>query len=203
MSMSFDAVSEPLSRRVASGLAKIGLALKAKAWKGATPAGLTPSQGHALSLLSEERSGMKLAALAQALGVSAPTASEMVNAMVAKGYAAKAQGPDKRSIALTLTPAGEALAERAAGWPDFLARAVETLTPSEQAVFLTGLTKIVRALQEHGDIAPQRMCVTCRYFRPNAHADADNPHHCAFVDAPFGERHLRLNCPEHVAAQAA
>ena len=47
------------------------------------------------------------------------------------------------------------------------------------------------------------MCVSCRFFQPHAHPeDAERPHHCAFVDAPFGDRALRVDCPEHDAASA-
>ncbi|MGQ0563367.1 MAG: hypothetical protein ACT443_16025 [Gemmatimonadota bacterium] len=44
----------------------------------------------------------------------------------------------------------------------------------------------------------------CRFFRPFAHPrDVDQPHHCAFVNAPFGDRALRLECSEHEPADAA
>jgi hypothetical protein len=47
-----------------------------------------------------------------------------------------------------------------------------------------------------------QMCVTCRFFRPYAHPGAAAPHHCALVDAPFGDAQIRLDCPEHQAAPA-
>jgi hypothetical protein len=47
------------------------------------------------------------------------------------------------------------------------------------------------------------MCVTCRYFRPHVHSDPERPHHCAFVDAPFGDRALRLDCRDHEAKEEA
>jgi len=201
MTAIFDAISEPIAKRVTSGLAKIAIVLRSRAWKGAGPAGVTPTQGQALGLLREAPEGMRLGALAALLAVSAPTASDAVNSLVAKGFAAKERGPDKRSIAIRLTDKGEALADRAAEWPDFLARAVEALEPEEQAGLLRALVKLIRRLQESGDIPPQRMCVTCRYFRPYAHTDPLNPHHCAYVDAPFGDRHLRLNCREQEEAE--
>ncbi|BCH22070.1 MarR family transcriptional regulator [Mesorhizobium sp. L-8-10] len=200
--MTFDAISEPIAKRVTAGLAKIALALKSRAWKGAGGAGVTPTQGQALGLLREAPKGLRLSALAELLGVSAPTASDAVNSLVSKGLAAKEAGPDKRSIALKLTPAGKTLADRTDEWPDFLTRAVESLEPDEQAGFLRSLVKIVRALQENGDIPLQRMCITCRHFRPNVHDDVLNPHHCAYVDAAFGDRHLRLNCAEQEEAPA-
>lgn len=196
MTAIFDSISEPIAKRVTAGLAKIGLVLKSRAWKGAGAAGVTPTQAQALALLREAPKGMRLGALAGLLGVSAPTASDAVNTLVGKGLAAKEPGPDKRSVALKLTPKGEAVADCAAEWPGFLARAVDELEATEQAALLRSLVKLIRTLQENGDILPQRMCVTCRYFRPYAHADSIAPHHCAYVDAPFGDRHLRLNCAE-------
>ncbi|MBM3542579.1 MAG: MarR family transcriptional regulator, partial [Alphaproteobacteria bacterium] len=44
--MPFDA--EPIEKRVATGLAKLGLAIKAQSWRGAGAASLTPTQGQAL-----------------------------------------------------------------------------------------------------------------------------------------------------------
>ena len=198
----FDAISEPIARRVTAGLAKIGGVLHSHAWKGAGAAGVTPTQGQALGLLREAPDGMRLAELAGMLGISAPTASEAVTSLVQKGLAVKAPGPDRRSIALLLTAAGEDLADRTRDWPDFLAQAVDTLEPREQADLLRCLVKVIRALQLHGDVPQQRMCVTCRYFHPFAHADGAAPHHCAYVDAPFGDRHLRLACAEHEEAPA-
>jgi hypothetical protein len=58
--------------------------------------------------------------------------------------------------------------------------------------------KMIRALQDGGQIPLSRMCVTCRYFRENAHEQGP-PHHCAFVDAPLGVAELRMDCNEHEA----
>lgn len=200
MTAIFDALSEPVARRVAAGLSKIGLALRSRAWKGAGPAGVTPTQGQALAFLRDAPAGLKLGALASLLGVSAPTASDTVNALAAKNLVLKTPGPDKRSLTLKLTAQGESLAGHADEWPAFLAEAIDVLPPAEQAGFLRSLVKIVRTLQKSGDIPVQRLCVTCRFFQPYAHEDGDSPHHCGFVDAAFGDRHLRLNCKEQEAA---
>lgn len=200
MSAIFDSISEPIARRVTTGLAKIGLVLRSRAWKGAATAGVTPTQGHALGLLRDAPDGMRLAALAKLLGISAPTASDAMNSLVAKGLVAKMPGADLRSISLVLTADGEAAADRTREWPGFLAEAVDTLPPEEQAGLLRGLVKVIRALQVKGDIPPQRMCVSCHFFRPFVHQDGLNPHHCVYVDAAFGDRHLRLNCGEHQTA---
>lgn len=199
--MSENAFSEePIGSRVVTGLSKISLALKTQAWKGASQQGLTPTQGQILALLAQ-KGERRLGEVAFLLGITPATASDAVKVLTAKGLVAKGKGPgDARSVSLSLTPQGLAEAERTALWPDFLLAAVESLEPEEQRVFLRGLVKMIAALQEQGYIAPARMCVTCTFFRPNLHPDPARPHHCAFVDAPFGEGELRLECADHQPA---
>jgi DNA-binding MarR family transcriptional regulator len=192
---------EPVARRVATGLHKIGLALRNQAWAGAGQRGLTPTQGQILGALRTR--ALRLAEIAAALGVTAPTASDAVRALVDKGLVAKEKDPDDaRAVRHRLTAAGESEARSAAAWPDFLVDAVDTLEPAEQEVFLVGLIKMIRSLQERGQIPVARMCVTCTHFRPRVHDDAARPHHCAFVDAPLGDGQLRVDCDDHVASDA-
>ena len=70
----------------------------------------------------------------------------------------------------------------------------------ESTVLHRVLSKVILHLQETGAIEPQRMCCTCRFFRPYVHSDAVRPHHCEFVDAPFGSVSLRLDCGDHIPA---
>lgn len=144
---------------------------------------------------------MRLSEIADGLAVKPATASEAVTVLVAKGLVQKAKATDDgRAVALDLTAKGQREADSFASWPDFLLAAVEGFSASEQEVFLRCLIKMVRQLQEAGQIPISRMCVTCQFFEPNVYSDSDLPHHCKLVDAPFGDRHLRLDCPEHVAA---
>ena len=192
---------DAIAQRIASGLGRLALALKTGAWKRAAAEGITPTQGEALARLADAPHGMRLSDLAHQLGVSAPTASDAVSTLAAKALIVKRAGEDKRSVTLKLTREGKRLAARAADWTDYLVEAVETLDDHEHEDVLVGLIKIIRALQENGNISPQRMCVTCEHFRPHAHSDAANPHHCAFIDAAFGASSLRLNCADHNLAE--
>ena len=105
---------------------------------------------------------------------------------------------DGRALAARPTPKGRLLAGRLALWPDFLLAALGELDEVERDVFQRALVKMIRSLQVRGRIPVARMCVGCQFFRPHAHADARAPHHCAFVDAPFGDRELRIDCADHV-----
>lgn len=192
-----------LADRTLVALSKIGLALRSEAWKDTAPRGLNPTQAQALVVLKRAGSGLRLSEIADRLGVSAPTVSASVSALERKGLVRKRPADDDaRAIAISLTRTGRAEAGKLAEWPDLLLGAVGVLDPGEEAVFLKALLKIIRELQERGRISPARMCVTCRYFRPNVHDDAERPHHCAFVDAPFGDRNLRVDCADHEPATA-
>ena len=194
---------EPLDRRVTIGLAKIGIALKQQAWAEAGGRGLNPTQGQVLALLRANPNGLRLGALAEQLGVTAATTSDSVAALQRKGHVTKESTEgDGRGVVVRLTPAGSREAAAAAAWPDFLLEAVGELSIAEQATFLRALIAMIRTLQEKGRIPVARMCVSCRFFRPYQHDDLARPHHCAFVDAPFGDGELRLDCPDHQTAPA-
>lgn len=194
---------EPLDRRVTIGLAKIGIALKQQAWAEAGGRGLNPTQGQVLALLRANPGGLRLSALAEQLGVTAATTSDSVTALQRKGLVAKEPSAgDGRGVVVVLTPAGSVEAAAAAAWPDFLLEAVGELSTAEQATFLRALVTMIRTLQEKGRIPIARMCVSCRFFRPYQHEDPARPHHCAFVDAPFGDGELRLDCADHQNAPA-
>lgn len=192
----FDASSEPLDRRIATGLHKLGLAMKHETWAQASDQGLSPTQGQIISALALEGplTGTELAAR---LGVTLPTISDSARVLVEKGFADKRPDPrHARASLLTLTAKGRSAAARVSGWPDFLTAAVDVLTPVEQRAFFAGVVKMIRTLQVEGRIPTSRMCVSCKFFQPNAH-DGPAPHHCAFVDAPMAPEHLRIDCAEH------
>src|SRR4029453_2450965 len=131
---------EPLDKRLTTGLAKVGIALKQQAWAEAGGRGLTPTQGQALALLRATPGGLRMGALARQLGVTQPTGSDSVAALQRKGLVAKAPlAGDGRAVVVRLTPAGVREAAAAAAWPDFLLEAVDELSDAEQAAFLRGL----------------------------------------------------------------
>jgi DNA-binding MarR family transcriptional regulator len=196
----FEEQGGPISARLATGLAKIGLAMRHEDRHGAHARGLSPTQAQILALLCS-REPATLGDIAVELAVGAPTASEAVGSLVAKGLVRKDRSlADARALALSLTPAGRREAERATGWPDLLREALDELDAEQQEALLQGVTRVILALQRRGRIPAARMCATCRFFRPNAHDDPERPHHCAFVDAPFGDRSARVDCPDHQPA---
>jgi len=192
-----------IEHRIGEALARLAQALRSDDWTRAKAAGLNPAQGAILQLLEGRKNGLGIGEIAGHLGVSQPSATDSVRALEAKGLVIKSEvAGDRRSVRVELTEAGRAALDGALDSPGSVDDAIAALAGDEKAVFLLALVKIIRTMQEAGAIPIQRMCVSCRYFSPFAHADAARPHHCAFVDAAFGQESIRIDCRDHEAADA-
>ncbi len=187
---------------IATGLAKIGLFLRSHAWRQAEATGLTPTQAQILVHLVR-RGSARVGTLADEIAVTQPTASDSVAALMRKGYVERRPDPDDgRATKLHARAAARRAVAEMEVWPDALLEAADDLDPAERGTLLKALMKMIRALQLRGAIPIQHMCTTCQHFRANQHSDAAEPHHCAFVDAAFGNAALRLDCGDHVEADA-
>lgn len=188
------------SEQIAAGLDRLASFLRMAGWHEAEPRGLTRTQAACLSLLAG-RGPSRVGSLARALGVTQASASDTLSALSRKRLVERRPDPgDGRASLIHLTPAGRTLAAEVGRAPPALTQAIEALGPGERAVLHRSLSKMILSLQQAGAIEPQRLCLTCRFFRPYAHDDADKPHHCAFVDAAFGDASLRLDCADHEEA---
>ncbi|MEF3367265.1 MarR family winged helix-turn-helix transcriptional regulator [Methylocystis sp. 9N] len=195
--------TDPLARKLRDGLERLGAALRADQWAALADAPLNPTQAQILNFLVK-RGGARVGAVAAELGVSQPTATDSIAALERKGLAQRrAETKDGRATLIFATARGRALNETLQTRVGATDRALAALDPAEQAQLLALFINLIRNLQLEGAIAPQRLCVTCRHFRPYAHDDANAPHHCAFVDAAFGGAALRLDCPDHEEAKEA
>ncbi len=186
--------------QIATGLSRIGTVIRAERQRAASEQALSPTQAQILGLLTA-RGPARLSVLAAELAVSQPTASDAVAALVRKGHVERRADPDDgRATRLYATDSGSALAKSLAGWPEALLGAIDVLDETERAVLVRALMRVIVKLQDEGAIPVQKMCATCLHFRPNAHPGAERPHHCAFVDAPFGDAALRIDCADHAEA---
>lgn len=195
----FEDHTDPISTRIATGLHKIGMAMKQQAWQRANEEGLSATQGQILALLVAH-GPLSAKDLTERLGVTLPTISDSVRVLHEKRLVTKSADPrHPRSTLLAPSKRGAELGRRARSWPEFLADAVGTLSPDEQRAFFSGVIKMIRSLQEASLVPLDGMCVTCTHFRPNVHPDPAR-HHCAFVDAPLAPQQLRIDCSEHEVA---
>jgi DNA-binding MarR family transcriptional regulator len=196
--MKFDDISEPLNQRLADGLGRLAAVARQLDWQAAASAGLSPTQADILRFVANRPAGARLTAAAAHAGIRKATASDAVSALENKSLIRKgSDATDRRAIALQTTPRGARVAH---DWPPSFAPIVEGLTAQEQETLYGLVLKMVRQLQQRELIAPQRTCVSCRYFRKNTAPGSETPHYCALVGAPMAERHLRVDCPEHESA---
>jgi DNA-binding MarR family transcriptional regulator len=189
--------------RVVTALNKVAMALRTNDRTRSGRHGLHPTQAQILVLLAARPDGLRLGQLATQLGVTSATTSDSVTALERKQLLRRAPSPDDaRAVRIDLTAAGRREALAISEWPDAMLHVVDDLDDDEQALLLRLLIKIIRSLQERRAIPAARMCATCRYFDPYAHPRSDKPHHCRFVDAPFADNDLRLDCVDHETAPA-
>ncbi|HEY5627027.1 MAG TPA: MarR family winged helix-turn-helix transcriptional regulator [Nitrospira sp.] len=190
---------------LAAGLEKIGLAMKSRTWRREGRAGLGPLQRQVLTLLrTNPAKSAQVSAIANELVIRLPTASEAVATLERKKLVKRRRSMrDGRIVTVELTARGERACDPSMGMPSHLISATGALTSAEQVALLKSLMKVIRTLQERGEISVARMCVSCRYFRPNQYNDSVQPHHCDFLNAPFGEHALRLECAEYEPATPA
>lgn len=187
-----------LKEQLSHALARLAALARQDDWRAGEVEGLTPTQGDILRALMQRPEGLRVGAVATHLNVTQPTASDAAAALERKGLVEKLADPnDKRALVLRITRSGRALARR---WPLSFGAIVDALSPEDQARLLGVTSRAIKELQRRGAISPQRMCLSCRYFAPNAHRGKAQPHHCRLIDTPLGEGDLRIDCPEHEAA---
>lgn len=188
------------TNQIASGLGRLAIYWRGAAWQVASAAGINPSQAEILSHLAR-RGASRQVELAAALGVTAASLSDSVASLVAKGLVVRqTDSQDRRAVQVMLTGEGQKVQAGLPEAPDALVEALGALPEAEAGQMLRAMTRVIRVLQEARAIPVQRVCVTCRHFRPHVHDDATAPHHCAFVDAAFGDAGLRLDCTDHEGA---
>ena len=129
--------------------------------------GLTMSQTKAILHLSAGNQ-TTVGEIATALGISMPSASELIDRLVEAGHAVRAPDPsDRRRVLIFATPEAARIGEQLR---DFrrqqLRLALSHLPPAERPMFIRSLQALVAALQEtsllefSGSLTPQETATT-------------------------------------------
>lgn len=190
-----------LRQKILDGLERLALVMRADARRNAAALGINAAQDAILRLLLSRHQGMRVQQIANHLKVSQPAITDSLSALERKGLAQRLPDPGDGRATL-VNPARSIRTRNSRAQSSHAAAAIAELSEDEQTSLLTTLIKLIRSLQLQNAIPPQRLCVTCKYFRPHVHQDAHAPHHCAFVDAAFGDSALRLDCRDHQEADA-
>jgi DNA-binding MarR family transcriptional regulator len=164
--------------------------------------GLSPIQAQFLVHLLHHGAALgRVSRLAREFYLTRDTVSDAVGSLEKKGLISREPWPaDKRVTTLRLTSTGEHTARELAAWANVIEEHLKAYSPEEKEAVMRFLMGLIGSLQKSGLITVARMCVTCRFFRPDAHPGEGSPHHCALLDVPLSGSDLRADCPEHELA---
>lgn len=183
------------ARQIVFALGRLNAYMRGAAWQAAWQQGLTPTQADILGHLARHGPARN-ADLAAALGVTPATLSASARALDDKGLLARAPDPgDARVRRLRLTEAGAAALAGLPPAPPALDTALAAMPDAARGQVLRHLSGLLQALGEARAIPAQRMCLTCRHFRP---APA-SLHRCAALCHAFDDAGLRVDCAAHEA----
>lgn len=188
-----------LDEKIVSALERLSHVLRTLLWEEAVESRLSPIQIQTLIYLNSHAEDLcRVGQLAQEFGLTPATMSDAVSSLEAKGLLTREPHPDdRRAQTLCLSAEGQRHAKKLSRWSDALTEQLERFVPEEKEQALKFLLKLIEALYRAGIISVARICLTCRFFRPNAHKDLRAPHHCALMDKPLAESDLRVDCPEY------
>jgi DNA-binding MarR family transcriptional regulator len=164
--------------------------------------GLSPIQAQILIYLLHHGAALRrVSQLAREFDLTRATVSDAVGSLEKKALIRREPWPDdKRVTTLRLTPTGEHTARELAAWANVVKEHLEGCSSEEKEAVMRFLMGLIGSLQKFGLITVARMCVSCRFFRPDAHPRSASPHYCALLDLPLSGFDLRVDCPEHEPA---
>ena len=191
-----------MDKKVVAALERLSQAFRVLLQEEAQSRNLSSIQARFLvHLLHHDDELGRVGRLAEEFGLSRATVSDAVGTLEAKGLVRREPWPrDGRVATLRLTPEGEEVAVGLSGWADVVEEQLESFAPREKEVVMRLLMRLISALQRAGVITVARMCVSCRFFRPDARPRSVSPHYCALLDLPLSGADLRTDCPEHEPA---
>jgi DNA-binding MarR family transcriptional regulator len=189
---------EPIALRLAHGLSRAAVAIDLAGDETSAALERTFAQQLLLLHLRQRYGTFALDELASALAMSQTDTLAAVGTLVREGLATMSPTPSytPHEVRVALTDRGRAESPELLNWASDLLAEIERLSEEEQRKLLQLVFERILQMQRAGQIPVNRMCVTCRFFEPYAHAGTELPHHCHLVGAPFGHGQLRVRCPE-------
>ena len=208
MRLGMDSVFEPSSqhgdvdKKIVAALERPSQAFRVLLQEEAQRQSLSPIQARLLvHLLHHSDELGRVGRLAAEFGLSRATVSDAVGTLEAKSLVYREPWlRDRRVATLRLTAEGKEVAAGLSGWADVVEEQLGSFAPGEKEAVMRFLMRLISELQGAGVITVARMCVSCRYFSPDAHPRSASPHHCALLDLPLSGADLRTDCPEHEPA---
>ncbi len=189
-------------RQAAAGLESLASLVRAQSWRSDGTPSLPPSQAAVLRMLSDAPEGLRAGRIAERLGVSAASVSDSLAALESKRWIKRDADPrDQRATLVRLTAQGKRTAQKLRDPLRGIGSLVGALDERDLGAFLRVSQLLVAQAQRQGLATGMRTCLGCRFFRPYSTGRDDKPHFCGFIEQPFGDAELRMDCAEQEPAE--
>jgi len=200
----FSKTDPGLEEKILIGLEQIGRAIAMLQDHESRAQNLSDLQMNVIVSLLEPHHARTIGGVAEELNLTPPTISDAVRVLEKKDILSKTRDPkDERVVRLDLTARGKSMARRLKEKQNPLLNLITHLAEEEKVSLLSLLIKLTKFFQDKGLVSVARLCVNCQYFHPNQYPGKEKPHHCGFVDSPFGEPELQIDCSKHQVLPAS
>ncbi len=188
-------------QQAVAGLEQLATLVRAQSWRQDGTPSLPPTQSAVLRMLDGAAVPLRATQIAERLGISAASLSDSLKALDAKGWLIRTADPaDKRASLLEVTEAGREIVTRLNDPQQGIAALINGLNEQDVGALLRVTQLLVHEAQQKGLATGPRTCLGCRFFRPGEGNQPGKPHFCAFVQQPFGDSELRVDCAEQQPA---
>lgn len=184
--------------KITAALERVSQAFRVLLWEKNKDYHLSPIQIQFLVyLLFHTAAQCTVGKLAQEFSLTPATVSDAITTLEGKKLVSREPWETDRRVAfVSLTTEGKNIARKLSTWANVVQANIAQFDKEEKVVVMKFLMRLIESLQQAGVITIARMCITCRFFRPNAHPHSAATHHCQLLNKPLANAELRLNCPE-------
>lgn len=186
--------SKNIEGKIVVVLERISEAFRVLLWQEGKENSLTPLQLQLLLFLqfhSPEK--CKVNYLAQEFNVTKATISETVRILTKKQLIFKETDPsDTRSYSIYLTERGKEIMAKTSSFAGAIEKPIHTFSKDQKEIVFHSLLELIEKLNKAGIITVQRMCFSCRFYRPGQESD-----YCSLLKKPLHSQDIRVDCPEH------
>lgn len=190
--------SSSIESKIVVSLERISEAFRVLLWREAKEYSLSPLQIQLLIFVAfHKQEKCNVSYLSAEFNMTKATVSDAVKVLLKKELLVKVPNPeDARSFDLVLSAIGRKIADSASVFTKELISPLYQLSDEEKSNLLASVFNIIRHLNKAGIITLQRMCFNCNFY------SSSKGHYCNLLKMPLRDTDLRIDCPEHVSAEA-
>jgi DNA-binding MarR family transcriptional regulator len=135
----------------------------------------------------------KVGYLAREFNLSKPTISDAVKTLVEKKLVVREQqAGDFRSYNIFLTESGQVMADQVGNYPSKITKMLQNFAPEDKMGGYICLLRLLKDMQDIGILPQQRMCLSCKHFKPNPDGSV---FYCTAIHLTSSMSEQRIDCP--------